>query len=175
LFVIGIAIILLALGSILGRFIFLSDMTTTERGSLLLVVATLYFIVLLILSAIQLWRIRNEANQKSRAGEAQDSLTDKCNALAERFKLSQRESEVLHYVCRGYNSPYIAQALFISDNTVRSHIKNIHRKLKVSSKMEILALFEAEPPAGTVVAAAVTADIGQSAPVEPAPEVTTEK
>lgn len=66
----------------------------------------------------------------------------RCAAIAERGGLSPREREVLALILQGRDLPHISQALFISENTVRSHMKNIYRKLNVHSKQEILDLLE---------------------------------
>ncbi len=50
--------------------------------------------------------------------------------------LTKRESEILELLCDGHNYSSIADKLFISGHTVRAHIKNIYRKLQVSSRAE---------------------------------------
>lgn len=50
--------------------------------------------------------------------------------------LSRREKEVLNLLCEGCNYKEIAQALFVSPNTVRFHLKNIYKKLRVNSRHE---------------------------------------
>jgi two-component system NarL family response regulator len=50
--------------------------------------------------------------------------------------LSRRELEVLTLVAQGLNNRSIAERLFISENTVKNHIRNIHEKLQVHSRME---------------------------------------
>jgi DNA-binding NarL/FixJ family response regulator len=50
--------------------------------------------------------------------------------------LSRRELEVLTLVAQGLNNRAIAEQLFISENTVKNHIRNIHEKLQVHSRME---------------------------------------
>ena len=50
--------------------------------------------------------------------------------------LSRRELEVLTLVAQGLNNRAIAERLFISENTVKNHIRNIHEKLQVHSRME---------------------------------------
>lgn len=53
--------------------------------------------------------------------------------------LTQREKEVLNQLCMGKSYKMIADALFISQDTVRSHIKSIYKKLEVNSKSEAVA------------------------------------
>ena len=55
------------------------------------------------------------------------------------FKLSDREIEVLHQLAEGNNYREIADALFISVDTVRHHIRNIYKKLHVHSRSEAVA------------------------------------
>ncbi len=50
--------------------------------------------------------------------------------------LTEREKEILEYLCKGNNYNQIADSLFISGHTVRAHIKNIYKKLQVSSRGE---------------------------------------
>ncbi|HUJ66287.1 MAG TPA: response regulator transcription factor [Acidimicrobiales bacterium] len=53
--------------------------------------------------------------------------------------LSARESETLALVATGMPNRAIAQALFISENTVRTHLKSIFRKLAVTSRSQAVA------------------------------------
>jgi DNA-binding NarL/FixJ family response regulator len=50
--------------------------------------------------------------------------------------LSDRETEILKLLCDGKNYRVIADQLFISAHTVRTHIKNIYEKLQVNSRAE---------------------------------------
>ncbi len=54
-------------------------------------------------------------------------------------ELTNRESEVLIELCNGASYKMIADKLFISEETVRKHLKNIYRKLEVHSKSEAVA------------------------------------
>lgn len=47
--------------------------------------------------------------------------------------LSKREAEILAFIVQGYSYKMIAGELFISVETVRSHIKKIYKKLQVNS------------------------------------------
>jgi DNA-binding NarL/FixJ family response regulator len=52
--------------------------------------------------------------------------------------LSSREFEILESLSKGYRYKEIAEKLFISIDTVRSHIRNIYEKLQVHSRTEAL-------------------------------------
>ena len=52
------------------------------------------------------------------------------------FPLTAREKEVLKYLVEGKGNKIIAGSLFISCETVKSHIKNIFRKLDVINRVE---------------------------------------
>ena len=51
-------------------------------------------------------------------------------------RLTDRELEVLRLVARGLNNRDIAKQLYISENTVKNHIRNILEKLQLHSRME---------------------------------------
>lgn len=53
--------------------------------------------------------------------------------------LSARETEVLAQLCQGRSYRDVARVLFVSEETVHFHIKNIYRKLEVHSKSEAVA------------------------------------
>jgi DNA-binding NarL/FixJ family response regulator len=51
-------------------------------------------------------------------------------------RLTDRELQVLKLVARGLNNREIARQLFISENTVKNHVRNILDKLQLHSRME---------------------------------------
>jgi DNA-binding NarL/FixJ family response regulator len=50
--------------------------------------------------------------------------------------LTTRELEVLRLVAKGMSNREIADALYISENTVKNHVRNILEKLQLRSRME---------------------------------------
>jgi DNA-binding CsgD family transcriptional regulator len=66
-------------------------------------------------------------------------------------QLTRREAEVLTLVLRGRSNPDIADTLFLSVETVKSHIKNLLRKHGAANRSELImlaasALGENQPP-----------------------------
>jgi DNA-binding NarL/FixJ family response regulator len=52
--------------------------------------------------------------------------------------LSRREQEILEQLSRGFRYKEIADKLFVSIETVRTHTRNIYEKLQVNSRVEAL-------------------------------------
>lgn len=62
--------------------------------------------------------------------------------LRDTYDLSDRESEIALLIAQGRSKTYIAEQLFLSENTVRTHAKNAYIKLDVHSKQELMDLIE---------------------------------
>lgn len=69
-----------------------------------------------------------------------DRLSMRCQLLGEKYFLSQREREVMQLFVRGYTMAAIAQELYISDNTVKTHMRRLYGKLGIHKKQELFAL-----------------------------------
>ncbi|MCI8366106.1 MAG: helix-turn-helix transcriptional regulator [Eggerthellaceae bacterium] len=54
------------------------------------------------------------------------------------FGLSAREVEIMDLFAQGRSANWIADALFISKNTVRSHLRTIYSKVNVHTRQELL-------------------------------------
>lgn len=70
----------------------------------------------------------------------QASLQRLCAIVGIDYGLSAREVDVLELLVLGKDAKAIADALFISFNTVRSHIRRLYGKLDVHSRQELLDL-----------------------------------
>ncbi len=66
----------------------------------------------------------------------------KCDAVSATYMLSQRESEVLFLLAKGYNAASLQSRLYISEGTAKTHIRHIYRKLDVHSQQELIRIIE---------------------------------
>jgi DNA-binding NarL/FixJ family response regulator len=63
------------------------------------------------------------------------------NRQLDQSKLTEREKEILQLLIKGNSYKEIAGSIFISVETLNSHIKNIYRKLNVHSRSELAAKY----------------------------------
>ncbi|MCX7781080.1 MAG: LuxR family transcriptional regulator [Negativicutes bacterium] len=71
-----------------------------------------------------------------------ESQPEADNGFLAQLPLTAREKEVAALLLRGRNNPYIRETLNISDNTLKSHIRNIYQKLAIRSRQDLLSLHE---------------------------------
>jgi|GEM_PF-3135339 len=64
------------------------------------------------------------------------------NIFSNIYSITNRESEIIEFLLEGYSYKKISEKLFISFDTVKTHIKNIYRKSNVKNKMELSKLIK---------------------------------
>lgn len=70
------------------------------------------------------------------------TVIDRVRVLGDERNLTDREIEIAKLLALGRSKAYIAQELFITENTVRTHSKHIYAKLNINSKNELLKLLD---------------------------------
>lgn len=85
----------------------------------------------------------NQASQTS-AGESDsgEGIVTRCRDLTERYDLTEREYDVLVLLARGNSLKGIAEKLFISENTAKSHRLHIYQKLGINSRQSLIDMIE---------------------------------
>jgi DNA-binding CsgD family transcriptional regulator len=148
------------LGLLMGRS-FVSILTDTVgfssviANTLSIISLWVLFVAVLIAVSYVLWRNRFEqlpfgerhdgpgpsygppALEKPSAGSVYQS---RFNQVAEKGGLSSRETEILGMYASGRSSTYIAEELFLSHYTVKSHLRRCYTKLDVHSRQALLDL-----------------------------------
>ena len=64
--------------------------------------------------------------------------------IQRRYHISPRELEVAKLVCHGLTNKEIAETLKIRQGTVKTHMKNIYRRIHVRNKVALLLRFMAD-------------------------------
>jgi DNA-binding NarL/FixJ family response regulator len=81
-----------------------------------------------------------EAVRKVAAGQAllQPEIASKLAESMARPELSNRETQILQYLARGRSNKEIGQILYISEGTIKHHVKAILRKLDAIGRSEAM-------------------------------------
>lgn len=68
--------------------------------------------------------------------EEAESVKERVERICAQYNLSGREKEIALLLYKGKNNSEIAEALFLSTNTVKVHTSNIYRKMGVTSRLQ---------------------------------------
>ncbi len=88
------------------------------------------------------WIFAELSGEPSTAPADYTSIDDRCEAIAKAKRLTPRELEIMQLLCKGRTKAYIAETLYLTENTVKGHTKHIYTKLDVHSKQELMDLIE---------------------------------
>lgn len=68
------------------------------------------------------------------------TIDERCDQLAREYGLTDREIDVLKLLAKGRSKAFVAETLFISENTVRGHARRLYAKLGVHTRDELQGL-----------------------------------
>ena len=120
----------------------------TDGRTICLIMLTVYLALIAISFAQGSRQREGRRTEPHGADDSRTYIHRRCDTLAAERGLSPREREVLYYLGRGYNHGYVAEKLYISENTVRTHVRHIYAKLAINSREELLAMIDDETPRG---------------------------
>lgn len=69
---------------------------------------------------------------------------DDCETVIKEYGLTQREGDVLKLLAKGRTSPVIQEKLFLSHNTVKTHVRHIYTKMEIHSQQELIDKVESK-------------------------------
>lgn len=103
------------------------------------IVLTVLLCAMQVVAILQLRGPALRAAAHPGASDLAQASTQVAEDLARAYGLTPRENDVLRLLLQGYSSAAIGATLVISENTVRTHRKNIYRKMGVSSRDGLIA------------------------------------
>ena len=80
------------------------------------------------------------AGDSSHASPLTKTVTDTCLAMAHRYALSPRETEVFVLLAQGRTRAFIQDELVLSSSTVKTHVSHIYAKMEVHDRQEMMDL-----------------------------------
>lgn len=96
----------------------------------------------LLVETVQMALEKREITMKSQwefKGVSQSRWID-MTQIAEQFGLSNRELDVVKCLCQGGTNREIAEKLFISELTVKVHLKKVYEKMKIHNRTALSAM-----------------------------------
>lgn len=114
-------------------------LATAVAGAFAFLLPTSALLLLSSDNTVSGWGAMRPAERRGAIGD--DALFAK---ITSDYKLTGREREILELLSRGRNKRYISEQLGVSEETVKTHMGNLYRKLAVHSQQEVIDLVEAE-------------------------------
>lgn len=71
-----------------------------------------------------------------------DNLEKRCQEISLKYRLTNREEEVLALLARGRNARYIQETLVVTNATAKAHRYNIYKKMDIHSHQELIDFIE---------------------------------
>ena len=72
------------------------------------------------------------------------TLKGRIHDVCEQYKLTPRERELMELIYAGMSNKEIAETLFLSESTVKTHIYNIFRKLEVKNRVGVICIINGD-------------------------------
>lgn len=105
-----------------------------------LLVRPTFVVLVAVVAGLLITMVRQEyaIEELTRSPQAESELTAIVNSVAEEFRLSEREREIMGLVGQGYTASAVAEKLVISPYTVNTHIQHIYGKLGIHKRSELI-------------------------------------
>ena len=71
-------------------------------------------------------------------------LKERIDEVQQQYRLTPREKEFVELIYRGKSNKEIAEMLFLSESTVKTHIYNIFRKMEVKNRVSVICIINEE-------------------------------
>jgi DNA-binding CsgD family transcriptional regulator len=116
------------------RYFEISFSTGQVSLKLYITMIGILFLGLGLLVGLRLWKKHGEQQIVVEYVEKEPDMAVAANDL-----LSGREGDVLRLLALGHSNREIAEKLFISENTVKTHLNNIYSKLGVNRRTQAIS------------------------------------
>lgn len=145
--VFSLALLIVNASRLAGTLVAHANADTLARGDIALTTVALVAVYLVAMISLFLVKERKRTPPPAdgpAATEPLDMLAIKCNALADRTRFTPREREIVLHLAQGRTVHAISEKLFVSENTVKSHIKSVYLKLDIHSRAELIEIISEE-------------------------------
>lgn len=75
---------------------------------------------------------------------AKKDINDRIDEVCDQYRLTPREKEFIELIYSGKSNKEIAEILFLSESTVKTHIYNIFRKMDVKNRVGVICIINGD-------------------------------
>ncbi|WP_425756146.1 response regulator transcription factor [Ihubacter sp. rT4E-8] len=123
---------------------FISESGFVDRAEAPIMNITIYYWMVINIANMMLLYKRDFRSSYTAETPVVLDLSEALANVQKKYELTKREVEILEEIYSGKTNTQIAEALFISESTVKAHIYNIFRKLDVKSRVEAVCIVREE-------------------------------
>lgn len=135
-------------GALFGRFInslfTVGSITRVEILCIAILMVTIGSVVALTIQRQNVFVVVDELKDAKDFDGSIASLDAGYIGFGNKYGLTNRELQILQFICADYSISDIQQKLFISKNTVNTHVRHIYQKINVHSRDSLRALLKDE-------------------------------
>lgn len=139
----GLALACTNIAQLAGTIVGFVNAETLKQGDLVLTTVALVSVYLLLMAALVLFKDKKLASREEDLAvqlTPEEALASRCDEIAAAHQFTPRETEIFKLLAQGYTMPVISEKLFVSENTVKSHVKSIYQKLGIHVRAELIDL-----------------------------------
>ncbi|NLK35824.1 MAG: helix-turn-helix transcriptional regulator [Gracilibacteraceae bacterium] len=129
------------IGGLIGNSINVAENYYMTTSVLALVVVFTALIILPLLNGELIRHLKKHEFVMKYAGLADGGQSKAFIDFQVERHFTEKETEVVKLLLGGYTYKEIAKNLYISENTIKYHIKNIYQKLGINNKMDLIKMF----------------------------------
>ena len=126
-------------GDILGMSVTNAELPDAQITVIALIIVCVTLVILPPLNSQLIMLLKSHAYLSAYSGMSEKQQTSIIKHAKVLDPLTEREKEVLSLILDGKSNREIAAALFISENTVKTHAKNIYSKYDVGGRAELIS------------------------------------
>lgn len=115
-----------------------SSLPILQPGGMVPYLVTGSWLMLAVLNVCIVWKSCSVLEQEGAAADPQENLLKESSLqrLAESYALSERETAMIAYLYQGSNNAEIAEALGLSENTIKTYNFRLYKKLGVENRIQ---------------------------------------
>ena len=121
---------------------------TLRQSDIVLTAVTLVAAYLLFMAALFLFKDKSLKNIGSEAElpaiRPEAHVPQQCERIADSHQFTPRERDIFALLAQGFTIPAISEKLFVSENTVKSHVKSIYQKMGIHTRSELIEQVNAQ-------------------------------